>query len=171
MLRRPRIRPRAFAGVAAATLALTGTAIAGGSYAAAAAHSSEGSAPTATPIQHLVVIFQENVSFDHYFATYPVAANPVGEPAFTAAARTPTVNGLSAGLLTNNPNLSNPQRLDPNQAVTSDQGHGYTQEQQAFDNGMMDKFVQATGGGASTVMDYYDGNTVTGLWNYASISP
>ena len=25
----------------------------------------------ATPIKHLVVIFQENVSFDHYFATYP----------------------------------------------------------------------------------------------------
>ena len=29
---------------------------------------------TATPIQHLVVIFQENVSFDHYFATYPTAS-------------------------------------------------------------------------------------------------
>ena len=26
-------------------------------------------AGTATPIEHLVVIFQENVSFDHYFAT------------------------------------------------------------------------------------------------------
>ena len=24
-----------------------------------------------TPIKHVVVIFQENVSFDHYFATYP----------------------------------------------------------------------------------------------------
>ena len=39
---------------------------------------------TATPIKHLVVIFQENVSFDHYFATYPVAANPSGEPRFIA---------------------------------------------------------------------------------------
>ena len=28
---------------------------------------------TATPIKHLVVIFQENVSFDHYFGTYPNA--------------------------------------------------------------------------------------------------
>ena len=27
----------------------------------------------ATPIQHLVIIFQENVSFDHYFGTYPNA--------------------------------------------------------------------------------------------------
>ncbi|MGN6628618.1 MAG: alkaline phosphatase family protein, partial [Candidatus Nitrosocosmicus sp.] len=30
---------------------------------------------TKTPIKHLVVIFQENVSFDHYFGTYPYAAN------------------------------------------------------------------------------------------------
>ena len=39
---------------------------------------------TATPIKHLVVIFQENVSFDHYFGTYPFAENGKGEPAFYA---------------------------------------------------------------------------------------
>jgi phospholipase C len=39
----------------------------------------------ATPIQYLVVIFQEHVSFDHYFGTYPHATNPPGEPKFTAA--------------------------------------------------------------------------------------
>ena len=33
---------------------------------------------TASPIKHLVVIFQENVSFDHYFATYPTAADTDG---------------------------------------------------------------------------------------------
>ena len=33
-------------------------------------------AKTATPITHVVVIFQENVSFDHYFATYPKASKP-----------------------------------------------------------------------------------------------
>src|SRR5271157_1162472 len=44
---------------------------------------------TTTPIKHLVVIFQENVSFDHYFATYPVAANPAGESQFTAKPHTP----------------------------------------------------------------------------------
>ena len=49
----------------------------------------------ATPIQHLVVIFQENVSFDHYFGTYPNALNPKGEPKFKAASNTPTVNGLT----------------------------------------------------------------------------
>ena len=42
---------------------------------------------TATPIRHLVVIFDENISFDHYFATYPNAVNPLGEPSFTAIPR------------------------------------------------------------------------------------
>ena len=47
-------------------------------------------AGTATPIQHLVIVFQENVSFDHYFGTYPNAANPPGEPPFQAADGTPS---------------------------------------------------------------------------------
>lgn len=131
------------------------------------------SAPsTATPIQHVVVIFQENASFDHYFGTYPMAANPVGEPAFTAAANTPTVNGLNQTLLTHNPNLANPSRLDRSQPITCDMDHGYTAEQAAFDGGLMDKFVQSTGATSGKcdpkqVMDYYDGNSVTALWNYA----
>src|SRR2546429_5199964 len=102
-------------------------------------------ARTTTPIEHLVVIFQENVSFDHYFATYPSAANPRGEPAFHAAPGTPGVAGLSGALLTSNPNLGNPQRLDRSQAVTCDQDHAYTDEQRAVDMGAMDQFVQPTG--------------------------
>ena len=31
---------------------------------------------TQTPIKHVVVIFFENISFDHYFGTYPFATNP-----------------------------------------------------------------------------------------------
>ena len=134
---------------------------------------------TVTPIQHLVVIFQENVSFDHYFGTYPNAANTDGQH-FTARAGTPTVNGLDNSLLTANPNPSNPQRLDSSVAgqLTCDQDHGYTDEQLAYDGGKMDKFVQTVGNGtgtspegaactASAVMDYYDGNVVTALWTYA----
>jgi phospholipase C len=129
----------------------------------------------------VVVIFQENVSFDHYFGTYPHAANTDG-PQFRASRNTPTVNGLSGALLTNNPNTdaagntANPQRLSHSQALTCDQGHGYTAEQKAYDMGLMDKFVQFTNNEScappdqsapNLVMDYYDGNTVTGLWNYA----
>jgi len=131
---------------------------------------------TATPIKHIVVIFQENVSFDHYFGTYPHALNPAGEPAFEARPDTPSVNGLTAELLNHNPNAANPQRLDRSEALTCDQDHNYGAEQKAFDGGLMDKFVEYTNReGCSApdiskpglVMDYYDGNTVTALWNYA----
>lgn len=131
---------------------------------------------TTTPIKHLVIIFNENVSFDHYFATYPYATNPASEPQWTSKANTPTVNNLlSGGLLTENPNTVQPFRLDRTQAVTSDQNHNYMPEQQAFDMGAMDMFVQYTGTGGTgsytygpgIVMGYYDGNTVTAMWNYA----
>ncbi|WP_439899906.1 phospholipase C [Paraburkholderia phymatum] len=141
---------------------------------------------TATPIKHLVVIYGENISFDHYFATYPHATNPSGEPAFNALPGTPQVNGLSGALLTNNPNstntangtgAANPFRLDRTQASSADQNHAYTAEQQAYDNGAADLFPKYTGKGSSggagafgttgQVMGYFDGNTVTALWNYA----
>jgi phospholipase C len=126
---------------------------------------------TAYPIEHLVVIFQENISFDHYFATYPVAANPPGEPRFVAKPGTPTVNGLTPDLLTRNQNSMQPQRLDRSHAATADQNHDYPNEQEAMDHGLMDKFVEFTGtpepNGPTVVMDYFDGNTVTAYWNYA----
>jgi phospholipase C len=152
----------------------------GTSVAATAAVAS--SAKTTTPIKHVVVLFDENVSFDHYFGTYPYAENKPGEPQFHALPNTPTVNGLSDTLLTANPNSNEPARLSPDQALTCDQNHSYTPEQSAFDDGLMDKFVQNTTGSGCTesnspdngsygpngiVMDYYDGNTVTGLWNLA----
>jgi phospholipase C len=130
-------------------------------------------APASTPIKHLVVIFDENISFDHYFGTYPNATNPAGQPRFTAKDGTPSVNGLDPTLETNNPNSFPPQRLDRSEAVTCSQNHGYGAEQNAFDGGLMDKFPEFTAGGScgprgkSIVMDYYDGNTVTGLWNLA----
>jgi phospholipase C len=142
--------------------------------------------PTATPIKHLVVIFGENISFDHYFGRYPYATNPAGEPRFVASPRTPSVNGLSGGLLNSNPNLlnsavngagsTNPFRLDRSEAATNDQDHDYTPEQLAFDHGLMDAFPASVGtagpppsieGTTGLTMGYYDGNTVTAMWNYA----
>jgi phospholipase C len=140
------------------------------------------------PIKHIVVIFDENISFDHYFGTYPNALNPAGDPAFHALPDTPTVNGLSGPLLTNNPNLNaangagatNPFRLKRSQAWTASQNHDYMPEQAAVDNGAMDLYPLKVGtpdgaammpsgltGTPGLVMGYYDGNTVTGLWNYA----
>jgi phospholipase C len=158
-------------------------------------------APTSTPIKHLVVIFQENRAFDHYFGTYPNAQNVEGEPRFEPAKNTPIdINNLNSNtsLTSANPNLnvannvaannnggqlstaSNPFRLDRTQANTADQSHNYTLEQQADDNGKNDLFPLDVGkgtkgtsgsasqfGNAAQVMGYFDGNTVTALWNYA----
>ena len=143
---------------------------------------------TATPIKHIVIIFGENRSFDHYFGTYPKALNPKGEPQFHALPGTPSVNGLGNALLNNNPNLNpangagaaNPFRFDRSQANTQDMDHDYTPEQLAFDGGAMDLFPVNTGSAGpppsappavvlttGQVMGYFDGNTVTALWNYA----
>ena len=148
------------------------------------------SAGPAGKLRHIVVIFQENISFDHYFATYPKAKNAAGEPEFRALPGTPRVDGLSGKLLTANPNFLNkengkgavnPFRLDRSQAATADQDHGYTAEQRAFDGGRMDLFPKYTGAPNRVLlpekdsplntkgltMGYFDGNTVTALWNYA----
>jgi phospholipase C len=155
---------------------------------------------SAQAIKHVVVIFGENISFDHYFGTYPVASNLAGETKFTAATGTPTnINNYisNPSLLTGNPNLStknlntatnsvpsNPFRLSPGQAGTGDQDHNYAPEQSAFDGGAMDMFPLSVGtadaaalvtetnatslaGTTALTMAYYDGNTVTALWNYA----
>src|SRR5262249_12926160 len=101
------------------------------------------------------------------------------------------VNGEPDGvLLTANPNAANPAnlaaainpfRLGRSQASTCDQDHNYGDEQAAFDQGLMDMFPATVGVGGSSfcdpsfsygkgkglVMGYFDGNTVTALWNYA----
>jgi len=162
-----------------ALLGAAALATAGGAVPASAAsggHQPSGSTHTSTPIKHVVVIYDENISFDHYFATYPQAANTDGTN-FKAAAHTPKAdNLLNAGLLKKNPNLYTPTRLSSSQAMTCDQNHSYGPEQYAANGGKADSYVQNTetskcsGGLYGTpglVMDYYDGNTVTGLWNYA----
>src|SRR5262249_13122840 len=137
---------------------------------------------TRTPIAHLVVIFQENHSFDGYFATYRVAANPPGQPAFRPRPGTPSVNGLTPALIEANPNSTKPFRIDRSQSYTCDQDHGYTAEQRARNGGLMDQFPRwgalgptnarqfchrSPAGQWDTVMGYLDGNTVTAYWTYA----
>ena len=200
---------RSGAAAGATTLSLSTLVFGGGTIPAVA------SGVTNTPVQHVVIIFQENESFDHYFGTYPVASNPGGEDTFTPVSATvnstaanTTINNLvsdavAGGLLSGNPNGANPARLDPgangggmynatlnlgtgndtnagiDNVLTCSQNHNYQPEQLAFDGGAMDKFPGNVGStssppepGAPTCtanqdLDYYDGNTVTGYWNYA----
>jgi len=127
---------------------------------------------TTTPIRHLVVVFQENVPFDRYFGVYPKALNLPGEPPFVAKPDTPTVNGLTEQLLTNNPNAHNPKRLPRTQRNVCGSNHDYTAEQKAYDRGLVDRFEEETGDHSpgcnpSLGLDYFDGNTVTAYWNLA----
>ncbi len=172
------------------------------------------SGKTTTPIKHVVIIFQENASFDHYFGTYPAAKNAAintinpatgqahGGTPFTPREDTPTVNGLTDGNLVfpervatgiHNFNVNNPvgtpttgPAADPNgganpflmlhdQIVTCSNNHDYKGEQLASNSGFLDQFpqnnVQKAGSGCApdgtTVMGYFDGTTVTAMWNYA----
>jgi phospholipase C len=131
---------------------------------------------TTTPIKHIVILVQEDISFDHYFGTYPNATNSPGEPKFVPSQHNPSINGLNSNLLYKNPNSVNPIRLDRTPLLTCSMNHNYTSEQKAYHGGA-DKFVEYAGppGPISCtdalhkqqVMGYYDGNTVTALWNYA----
>ena len=144
--------------------------------------------PTKTPIKHLVVVFNENRSFDHYFGTYPNALEPRRRARFRArqeytARHQQSFDEPGAARQQSQPEpgqrhgAANPFRLDRTQANTADQNHGYTPEQKAYDGGKNDLFPlntgQGTSGGAGAfgtngqVMGYFDGNTVTALWNYA----
>jgi phospholipase C len=149
---------------------------------------------TKTPIKHIVVIFDENISFDHYFGTYPIATkNNDGSTYFgTPKNGTPAINGYTPTLITNNPNRrtgsngqilgANPFRLDRSQADTCNNNNSYTTGQEAFDGGLLDNYALTSATPCKPPsppsppsplflpflsMGYYDGNTVTALWNYA----
>ncbi|MGD0380700.1 MAG: alkaline phosphatase family protein [Acidimicrobiales bacterium] len=173
MTRKP--KAHRLAGLGAAGLALS--LICGGAASLFTTTAAVAAPSARTPIQHVVIIFQENESFDHYFATYPVATNPAGEDTFTALPGSPSVNGLVAdslngntNLLSGNPNGANPQRLDPgpnasgvyngsldthgsnagiDDVLTCSQNHNYQPEQEAFDGGRMDKFPGSVGSTSS----------------------
>ena len=96
-----------------------------------------------TPIKHLLVIYLENIAFDHYFATYPNAENLPDEPHFSALPNTPSINGLTIGLLNNNTNLINPFRLDREDSkivAICDNNHELSAIQKAYNGGLLNKF-------------------------------
>ncbi|HEX4322470.1 MAG TPA: alkaline phosphatase family protein [Acidobacteriaceae bacterium] len=204
---------RRFLAASLSTLLFVGT-LPVPSFAGEKNDASQNDPATATPIKHIVVIFGENISFDHYFGTYPKAQNNSGETRFkyvqSPHAGHDVANNLitpldptndfkpvkHVDLLKANPNgpsgsgavfngasAANPFRLAPSQAGTADMNHSPKPEQVAYDNGKVDQFPGSTGtagpppavlsasGAEHTkglVMGYYDGNTVTALWNYAN---
>ena len=109
--------------------------------------------PSAMPIKHIVVIMQENRSFDNYFGTYP-GANGIPK-------RTPCMP-LSPGHST----LGCVKPFVSTDPISGDLPHGYQSSIAAYDNGKMDGFMVAENENPKT-MSYYDNKTVSYYWDLA----
>jgi len=107
-------------------------------------------------IQHVVIIMQENRSFDSYFGTYPGADG------------IPMKNGVPAVCV---PDPATGQCVrpfhDPND-VNRGGPHGATAAVADIDGGKMDGFIrQAEAGGPPDVMGYHDAREIPNYWAYA----
>lgn len=105
------------------------------------------------PIQHIVVVLQENRSFDNYFGTYPGA------------------NGIPAGVcMPYNPKEPSQGCVKPflttDPVTPRDLPHGYESTVVANDSGKMDGFMLAENEDNNT-MSYYGNQTVPNYWSYA----
>jgi len=123
-------------------------------------------------IKHVVVIMQENRSFDSYFGTYPGADGiPMSNGQPTVCAPDPKSGGCVAPFY--NPNDLNIGGPHGAPAATAD-----------IDGGKMDGFIRAMKGGAKTctdpndpscsggqepdVMGYHDARQIPNYWTYAT---
>jgi len=104
------------------------------------------------PIKHIVVIMQENHSFDNYFGTYPGA------------------NGIPADIcMPLNPSNSAKGCIHPfstANATINDMPHGYFDALKDYDNGKMDGFIVGEKNDNHT-MSYYDNKTIPYYWYFA----
>lgn len=107
------------------------------------------SAP-ASPIKHIIIIVEENHTFDNYFGTYPGANGLNGYSAQPDPATGATVR---------------PFHL-PGVTLTQDLCHTWECAHKAYDNGKMDGFVAAAG--TNLTMGYFDYNQIPYYWDYAS---
>jgi phospholipase C len=120
------------------------------------ADSKPSESPTKTPIKHLIVLMQENHSFDNYFGTYP------------------GVEGLQAGIkMPIDPKNPGGGYVEPwhlgNTAIT-DISHSESTFKDQYNNGKMDGFVSALNSrnqDGRIAMGYYDGSDIPYYWNLA----
>ncbi len=113
--------------------------------------------PTKTPIKHLVVLMQENHTFDNYFGTYPGAD---GLPANTSMPINPK-----------DPSAGSIQPWHIGNSTITDLSHSAATFKGQYDNGKMDGFVsylKSINQSGQLSMGYYDGTDIPYYWNLAS---
>src|SRR5579862_75368 len=90
-----------------------------------------------TDIEHVVILIQENRSFDHYFGSYKGVRGFADQSAAFQQPYPPNTSSAPAGVLL-------PFHLDTtstNSACTHDITHDWVPQHQSWDNGAMDGFV------------------------------
>lgn len=106
---------------------------------------------SSTPIEHVIVIVQENHTFDNYFGTYP------GANGITNSTNVPDAPGSNRYL--------HPFHLT-NDTSRHDLCHSWGCAHAAYDNGSMDGFFSAEN--SSSTLGYYDYRDIPYYWDYAS---
>jgi len=115
--------------------------------------------PATHKIQHVIIVMQENRTFDNYFWTYP------GQVGYKPSLCMPY-----------DPNLSSPclKPAEATSTVSVDLPHDWQSTHVALNNGKMNGFLEAAGQSneynskrAHDVMSYYDNSTLPNLWAYA----
>ncbi len=159
----------AASGLAAAAVTISVMLLTGGIGAAASARSPRPAAYSEIPagpipsgihkIKHVIVIMQENRSFDSYFGTYPGADGlPTSHGHFTVCVPNPATRQCDYPY--HDPSLVNVGAKHTAWAAVGD-----------INGGRMNGFIaeaQATGGHASTdVMGYHDAREIPNYWTYA----
>ncbi len=111
---------------------------------------------TSTPIKHLIILMQENHTFDNYFGTYPGVE---GIPPGTC---------MPVDIYDPKGQCIKPFRVGERQIT--DLAHDPTTARVQMNDGKMDGFVYALrlkGQDAALAMGYYDGNDLPYYWNLA----
>ncbi len=132
--------------------------------------SSTASTTLSESIEHVIIIFQENRSFDHFFGTFPGANGTAGKNLACEDRCGNLVSPTKAepGLLMSDYSCYgddlNMASLDDDQNVQTDPGHTWNASEDDIDGGLMDGFVKNSG---PITMVYYDYDFLPYYWNYA----
>jgi phospholipase C len=127
-----------------------------GQFGQVEADSTPGEPQTKTPINHLIVMMQENHTFDNYFGTYPGAD---GLPAGTKMPVDP-----------NNPGAGYVEPWHIGDIPITDLSHSAATFREQYNNGKMDGFVSALNRrnqNGRLTMGYYDRSDLPYYWSLA----
>ena len=112
---------------------------------------------TTTPIQHLIVVMQQNHTFDNYFGAYPKSEGLPADTCIPVSISDPTNNSCIAPFYIGEYPLS-------------DLSHGSHTFAEQYNNGLMNGFIEAQNrrnlDGALS-MAYFDDNELSYYWNLA----